>query len=82
VAEAAFDWGDMEVTMGIGGGAQLPSLGPLGGSGKVLGVIRLGGEEGAALGIRSNLQATAGTPVAGVDYNVVDEYVWLISAGR
>jgi hypothetical protein len=82
VAEASFDWGDMEVTLGIGGGASLPTVGPLGGSGKMLGVVRLGGREGAALGIRSNLQATAGSPVSGVDYNLVDQYTWLVSAGR
>ena len=82
VAEASFDWGDMEVTMGIGGGASLPTVGPLGGSGKMLGVVRLGGREGAALGIRSSLQATAGSPVSGVDYNMVDQYTWLVSAGR
>jgi len=66
-----------EFTMGIGVG-PIPS-GP---SGKVLGVIRLGGPMGAALGVRENVQLSLGTPVSGYDLDVVDEYQWLIAAGR
>ena len=78
----SYDWGSHEFEMGIGLGYGTPTLGPLGGSGKVLGVVRVGGRHGAALGIRDQVQASVGSPVAGLDINVRNDYTWLISAGR
>lgn len=82
IGEATCNWGDQEIEMGIGLGYDAPTAGLLGGGGKALGVVRLGGEHGAALGIRECVEATVGTPVAGAEIDVLDEYLWIASAGR
>ena len=81
--DVSFNWDDYEFEMALGPGVATPSIGPLtvGGSAKVQGVIRLGGESGAALGVRQQVQVNIGTPVAGTDINLIDQYTTLISAG-
>jgi hypothetical protein len=81
--DVSFNWEDYEFEMALGPGIATPSTGPItvGGSAKVQGVIRLGGESGAALGVREQVQVNIGTPVAGTDLNLVDHYTTLISAG-
>ena len=82
----SFNWETMETEMGIGLGVSTPSLGmgaeSIGGSAKALGVVRLGGPLGAAIGFREQVQGSVGSPVHGHDLNVIDHYDWLISAGR
>jgi tetratricopeptide (TPR) repeat protein len=85
VGDASFDWGEMELQLGIGLGAATPSVVPgvaIGGSAKVLGVIRLGGDIGAGLGVREQVQGTLGAPGGGYDINFVDHYTWLVAAGE
>ena len=84
--DVSFNWETMEVEMGIGLGVATPNIGlgaeSVGGSAKVLGVVRLGGPHGAALGVRQQVQGSVGSPVHGYDANVIDHYDWLVSAGR
>ena len=85
VGDASFDWGDMELQLGIGLGLAVPQPVPgvaIGGSAKVLGVIRLGGDIGAGLGVREQVQGTLGAPGGGYDINFRDHYTWLVAAGE
>jgi hypothetical protein len=81
--DLSYNWADHEFEMGLGPGVATPPIGILtvGGSAKMQGVIRVGGESGAALGVRRQVQVNIGTPVAGTDINLIDQYTTLISAG-
>ena len=79
----SFNWEDYELELAVGPGLATPSLHGFtaGFSGKVHGVMRLGGPSGAALGVREQVKVTFGTPVYGRDLVLHDHYTTLISAG-
>ena len=81
--DLSYNWVEHEFEMGLGPGIATPSAYGFaaGFSGKVQGVIRLGGESGAAIGVRDQVQVNIGSPVAGRDLNLRDHYTTLISAG-
>jgi hypothetical protein len=81
--DVSYNWVDHEFEMGLGPGIATPSAGGFaaGFSGKIQGVIRVGGPSGAAIGIRDQVQVNIGTPVHGRDLNLRDHYTTLISAG-
>lgn len=80
VGEVSFNWEDLEFELGVG--YDTPTIGPLGGGGKVLGALRIGGSEELALGIHSGVTASAGTPVAGAEVDIIDDYIWIANAGH
>jgi hypothetical protein len=82
VGEASYNWEDLEFELGIGVGIGVPTVGPVGGEGKVLGVVRIGGPEEFGLGIHSSAEISAGTPVAGIEVDVIDDYLWIANAGH
>lgn len=84
MGDAWFSWETMEFEMGIGYGVASPLLSPVasgGGTYRVLGVLRISGSDGAQIGIREHGQLTAGTAIAGVDMDVINEYTWLYGSG-
>ncbi len=82
VGDVQYNWANEQLELGIGIGVEGPGLGPLGSSAKGLGVLRIGGDHIVAVGFRENIQAAVASPVAGVDIDLSDEYVWGASAGR
>jgi|LSQX01.2.fsa_nt_gb tetratricopeptide (TPR) repeat protein len=83
VGDASFTWEHCDFEMGIGLGHSVSSPLPgTGAEGKVLAVIRIAGDVGVGLGIREQVQVSAGTPVTGHDVTVYDHYDWLITSGR
>lgn len=87
VGETSFNWERMELEMGIGYGVATPPLGPtpfaggVGGSGKVLGVLRISETDGVRIGVRDNAQISVGTLFFGQDIDVVNHYHWIASSG-
>lgn len=81
VGDVSYNWDTEEFELGVGIGSAVPVV-LSGASGKVLGVVRVGGRHGFALGIREQIQVSVGTPVAGADVNVLNEHQWLYSSGQ
>ena len=80
VGDATYSFDRNDFTLGIGVGGGIP-LGPGGAvSAKEMAVLRLDGA-GANFGLRTHIQVSAGTSVAGVEITIVDHYVWLTSVG-
>ena len=81
VGDVSYNWDTEEFELGVGIGSAAPVV-LSGASGKMLGVVRVGGQHGFALGIREQIQISVGTPVAGADVNVLNEHQWLYSSGQ